>query len=53
MRSNLIFLFLPSNFVVSTIENEEELCMRVCFSFAHENSGTANNHRNGPSDISY
>ena len=37
-------------FIVPTIENGEELCIWVCFSFF---SGTTNNDRTGLSDTSY
>ena len=41
--------------VVPTIENGEELCIRVCYSFfVHAKSGTTNNdRRTGLNDISY
>ena len=41
---------------VPTIENGEELCIRVCFSFCfvfHAKPGTINNDRTGLSDILY
>ena len=41
-------------FIVPTIENGEELCIRVCFNFSlcfPCKIGTTNNHRNGSSDI--
>ena len=52
-----IRFYTSRHLIVPTIENREELCSRVCFSFLffflHEKSGTTNNHRNGWSDISY
>ena len=50
----LYILFI--NFFVPTIENGEELWIRVCFSFFfvfHAKSATTNNHQIGLSDISY
>ena len=44
-------------FFVPTIENGEELCIRMCFSFFsfvfHAKSATINNHQTGLSDLSF
>ena len=55
----IFIFFLHSGvfwFFVPTIENGEELCIRVCFScffFSHAKSATINNHRTGLSDTWY
>ena len=38
---------------VPTIENGQELCIRVCFGFFHANSVTTNNDRTGLNDMSF
>ena len=37
--------------VVPTIENGDQLSIRVCFSFFHTQSGTTNNHWKGSSEV--
>ena len=49
--------YLLEQLIVPTIENGEELCIRVCFRFFLlvflANSGTTKNYRTALSDISY
>ena len=59
LKHRIGYCLMLQNFFVPTIENGEELCIRVCFGFFFtfyffpRKISYQNNHRNVSSDISY
>ena len=47
----ILVMFFLLRIVVPTIENGDELSIRVCFSFFHTQSATTNNHWKGSSEV--